>query len=108
MINHWLKRASEIVEKEVLLVRNTNDTMRIFHDMPAKLPVIFTYNPQTPEGDDYLGKIGVCHTIRMCKFGIEGVLKTAKKYHRYPLYILHNINLSREHPYWVIVYDGSM
>lgn len=108
MINYWLKRANEVAEKEVLLCKNGPDLHQLLKDMPGKLPVIFTYNPKTPMADDFLGRIGVCHTIRQCKFGIEGVLKSAKKYHRFPLYVLHNANLNRDHPYWVIIYDGSM
>lgn len=108
MVNYWLKRANEIIEKEVLLVRTSPDISRIWNEMPTKLPVIFTYTPKSLADEDYMGKIGVCHTIRMCKLGIEGVLKAAKKYHRYPLFILHNLRLSRDHLYWVVVYDGNM
>ena len=108
MVNYWLKRANQIIEREILLVKNNMDTKRIFDEMPGKLPVIFTYSPKAPAEDDYLGKIGICHNIRMCRLGIEGVLKTAKKYHRYPLFILHNLRLSRDNPFWVVIYDGSM
>lgn len=107
MINHWLRRANEIVEKEVLLVRNGADTNKLFHEMPSRLPVIFTYNPKSPQDEDYFGKIGVCHTIRLHNLGIEGVLKTRKKFHRYPLYVLHNLRFTSDQ-YWVVVYDGSI
>lgn len=107
MINFWLERSSEIIENDVLLVRDNGDIKRWHNMMPKVIPAIFnTVKTKTPVLSAFSNQIGSVHTIRMMKIGLEGTLEASRKYHKYPLYLLYNPKLTPKNHFWVVVYKN--
>jgi hypothetical protein len=103
MVNHWLDLANRPIEKEVILVKNSSETKGWYARMPSALSVIFP-DEQPKRPDAFCPKIGIAHHLRYTRFGIEGVLKMPKKFHKLSYYVLHDrINQPYE-PFWVVVY----
>jgi hypothetical protein len=100
-INYWLDRAMAVVENEVILVKQSSTTQGWFDKMPPTIPAIYP-------GKKYLGysdfspKIGLAHHLRLTRWGIEGVLKVPRKFHRYPFYVLYDKVQQPNEPFWVV------
>jgi hypothetical protein len=106
MINYWIERAEEIIEKEVVLVKNSGETRMWFDKMFSSLPIIYP-NKKPSRPDEFTPRIGSAKHLKLTRFGIEAVLKTHRKYQRLNFYVLHDkINQPHE-PFWVIFYNGQ-
>jgi hypothetical protein len=103
MNNYWLDRSLQIVEKEVILVKNSKETKMWYNKMSIVIPIIAPDNkPHQPE--DFHPKVGVAHNLKLGRHGIEAVLKTPRKYQRFSFYVLHDkINQPLE-PFWVVLF----
>lgn len=102
MKNFWLERALETIDTEILLVK-ANENIKIwFNKMPSRLPAIFPSTPLTT-AESYSPIIGHAIHIRVSKFGIEGVLRAPRKYHRYKHYVIYDINNHKE-PFWLVMH----
>lgn len=109
MINYWLERSREIIEKEVLLARKTlkTDLQTWFDKMPARISVVFCQTKtKNPDHSDLETPVGYVHHLKMMKLGIEGVLKAPKFYHRYPLYLLYYPRYDQAKPFWAVVHKS--
>jgi hypothetical protein len=104
MTNYWLERAYETMENEVVLVKNTPETKGWYDRMPSILPVIIPAVKQPRYPAEFTPKVGIVHHLRYTRFGIEGVLKMGRKYHRMNLYVLHDKTNQPYEPFWVILY----
>lgn len=103
MINFWLARSEEILEKEVILVKNSNETRAWFDKMASSIPIIYPgKKPTQPES--FTPKIGIAHHVKLTRFGIEAVLKTQRKYLRFHFYVLHDKINQPYNPFWVVIY----
>jgi hypothetical protein len=102
MNNYWLDRASETIEKEVILVKNSKETKMWYNKMSILIPIIAPlHKPQQP--GDFVPQVGVAHNLKLSRHGIEAVLKTSRKYQRFSFYVLHDkINQPLE-PFWVVL-----
>ena len=107
MINFWLARAATIVEREVILVKNTSDTKAWYDKMPNTLPIIYPSKKQPTNPSEFGPKVGMVHHLRHTRFGIEGVFKAPRKYHRMQYYVLHDKINYPSSPFWVIIYNES-
>jgi hypothetical protein len=105
MINYWIVRAEEIIEKEVVLIKNSGETRMWFDRMSSSIPIIYpTIKPSRPE--DFTPRIGTAHHLRLTRHGIEAVLKSQRRYQRLDFYVLHDkINQPKE-PFWVVFYKN--
>ncbi len=105
MRNYWLHRAEEIIETEVILVKNAGETRVWYEKMSNSLPII--YPEKKPRHPDEFGpQIGTAHHLRLTRHGIEAVLKSERRYQRLSFYVLHDkINQPNE-PFWVVFYKN--
>ena len=78
MLNYWIARAEEIVEKEVILVKNNGETRRWFDKMFSSIPIIFPIKKPSHSGD-FTPKIGTAHHLKLTRQGIEAVLKSQRR-----------------------------
>lgn len=101
--NHWLDLAYTIVEKEVLLVKLTHDTKKWYDKMPASIRVIAPTASELLHLDDFHPIVGKAHHLRLCKYGIEGVLKVPKKFHRYSLSVFFDKIRMPSEPFWIVL-----
>lgn len=101
-INYWLDRSMATIEREVILVKPSPQTQAWFDKMPSILPACCPSSKTISSFSDYGIKIGQAHHLRYTKFGIEGVLKIARKYHRYHFYVLYNKTLQPNDPFWIV------
>lgn len=107
MINYWLDRASAILEKEVILVKNTPETKNWYDKMPSVIPVILPSKKQPDSPSEFGPKVGIAHHLRYGRHGIEGVIKIPRKYHRFNYYVLHDKINQPTDPFWVILFQNS-
>lgn len=104
MINYWLSRAAVIMEREVILVKNSPETKVWYDKMPNVLPVIFPERKQPSYPAEFGPKVGIAHHLHYTRFGIEAVIKAPRKYQRLHYYVLHDKINQPSDPFWVIVY----
>lgn len=98
-INYWMDLSAAIIENEIILVKASSTTKHWFDRMPPKIKAIFPENkPVHPE--DFSPIVGEAHHLRLTKWGIEGVLKAPRRFHRYSNYVLYNQN--QVEPFWVV------
>ncbi len=102
LINYWLDRSMAIVEKETILVKPSPNTQAWFDKMPSIIPACCPLTKIIGSPQDYGPKIGHAHHLRMTKFGIEGVLKASRKYHRYSFYVFYNAVFQPTEPFWIV------
>jgi hypothetical protein len=101
--NYWLVRAMTVYENEVVLVNDSPNTKNWFDKMSQTIPVIApSAKPAIPE--DFEPTIGLAHHLRLTKWGIEGVLKIPRKYHRWQRYVIYDTKNQPKQPFWVILY----
>ena len=100
--NYWLDRSLTTIEKEVILVKTSPQTQAWFDRMPSIIPACNPLSKIITSQSEYGPKIGQAHHLRMTKFGIEGVLKTARKFHRYHFYVFYNKIFQPSEPFWVV------
>ena len=104
-VNYWLERSNMIIEKEVILVKpsHMNKAWLIYavHTMPSIIPAACPAVRYIHKAEDFGEKIGTAHHLRMTKFGIEAIIKVARRYLRYNYYVLKS-NLIPFEPFWVI------
>lgn len=104
MINYWLERANSLLEKEVVLVKNSTETRNWYDRMPNIIPIFYPIKKQPTSPTEFEPKVGIANHLRYTKFGIEAVLKMPRKYHRLAYYVLYdNINRPID-PFCVILY----
>ena len=106
MINYWLQRSDTIIEKELILVKQTTETKNWYDRMPNVTPVIFPDKKQPNSPSEFGPKVGFAHHLRYTKYGIEGVLKTSRKYHRLNYYVLHDKINQPASPFWIILFKN--
>lgn len=107
MINYWLHRADAVIENELILVKQTPDTKNWYDRMPNILPVIYPEMKQPASPSDFGPKVGIAHHLRYTRYGIEGVLKAPRKYHRLNYYVLHDkVNMPSD-PFWLILFKNQ-
>jgi hypothetical protein len=101
--NYWIKRALEVTENEVLLVKASPTTQDWFRKLPNRISVIY---PETKLAapEDFGPRVGVAYGFRLTKFGIEGIIRAAKKFQRYQSYIYFDENNQPKEPFWVIIH----
>jgi hypothetical protein len=104
MVNYWIDRAIEPIEKELILVKNAKETKHWYDRMPSLVPVMFTAQQKLKRPEDFGPKVGLAHHLRLTKFGIEAVIKAPRKYHRLPFYVIHDKVNQPETPFWVVFY----
>jgi hypothetical protein len=104
MTNYWLERGLVIVEREMILVKAAPETKGWYDKMPTVLPIIVPERKQPRYPSEFTPKVGVAHHLRYTRFGIEGVVKMPRKYHRMKLYVLHDKIAQPSEPFWVVVY----
>ncbi len=107
MNNYWLERAYTIIEKEVVLVKNTPETKGWYDRMPTVLSVIYPDRKQPRYPAEFAPKVGIAHHLRYTRYGIEGVLKMPRLYHRLNLYVLHDKIAQPKEPFWVILHKNT-
>lgn len=71
--------------------------------MPSRLPAIFPSSPLTTAGD-YGPTVGYAVHLRVSRFGIEGVLRAPRKYHRYKYYVIYDIKNHPGEPFWLVLH----
>ena len=91
-----------LTENEIILVKPSPQTQAWFDKMPPIIPACHPGCKLINGHGDYGPKVGQAHHLRMTKFGIEGVLKTNRKYHRYRFYVLYNKVFQPAEPFWII------
>ncbi len=106
MINYWLDVANKLIEKEVLLVKNSIETKNWYDRMPTIISVIFP-DSKPKRQDSFYPKVGIAHHLRYSRLGIEGVLKIPKKLHKLPYYVLHDYTNQPYEPFWVVIYKNN-
>lgn len=104
-MNFWLEKAYSIYENEVLLAKpGSDDLSRWYILMPNKIPVIYTEKkPIVLSEQDVNNVIGYVYYIRITKYGLEGILRTAKRYHRYHLFLTYH-PASYQDPFYVVIH----
>lgn len=104
MMNHWLNRALEIIEVEKIILKQGHQSQNWYNKMPKIIPAICpdVLQPKSPE--EFQPQVGLVHHLRLTKFGIEGVLKAPRKYHRYLSYILYDSKNKPNNPFWLILH----
>lgn len=103
LLNYWTERTDAVVEKEVLLVKASSNTSVWYNKMPVTLPIICPVLRVPKQPQDFTPKVGVAYHLKLSRFGIEGILKTQRKYQRYNNYVLYDIN-QLNCPFWVVLY----
>lgn len=103
MINYWVKRASEILERELLLVKQTDKTKDWFNLMPNKIKAIIGLKNYIISEEDFTSVIGHVHHLRYTRLGIEGVLETSRRFQRYNHLVYYNKKLMPHDPFWLIL-----
>jgi hypothetical protein len=97
MKNFWIERATQIIEEEVQLLEPSSKASQWFAIMGPRLPTYY-FEPEIPGI-----QVGWTHSIRLTRLGIEGVIRAARKYHRYN----HRLHYHQEaHPddqFWVVL-----
>lgn len=107
MTNFWLERASAIVEREVVIVKNALETKSWYDKMPNILSIFYPIKKQPTSPLEFEPKVGIANHLRYTKYGIEAVLKMPRKYHRLNYYVLYdNINRPID-PFCVILYANN-
>jgi hypothetical protein len=106
MINYWLDRALVPVENELILVKPSPTTQSWYEKMPSIIPACCPDVKIIIDSEDYGQKVGHAHHLRFTKFGIEGVLKAPRKYHRYSFYVLYNNVLQPKDPFWIVFHKN--
>ena len=107
IINYWLDRASAILERDLILVKNSPETKNWYDRMPTIIPVIYPDTKQPNCPSEFGPKIGIAHHLRYNRHGIEGVLKAPRKYHRLNYYVLHDKANMPADPFWVILFKND-
>lgn len=107
MINYWLDRSMALLEEEVLLVKSSPNLKKWFDKMPKALPACYSEVQVINDEEDYGPKVGLAHHLKLTKFGVEGVLKVARKYHRLERYVYYNANLRPKDPFWVVIHKNK-
>jgi len=100
--NYWLDRSLAVIEKEVILVKPSSSTQAWFDKMPSVIPACCPPSKTIKAPDEYGPKVGYAHHLRMTRYGIEGVVKTARKYHRYQFYVFYNLVFQPSEPFWIV------
>lgn len=106
MVNYWLDIADRLIEKEVILVKNSSETKNWYDKMPNVLSVIYP-DAQPKRPDAFNPKVGIAHHLRYTRFGIEGVLKIPKKLHKLSYYVLHDMINQPYEPFWVVIFKNA-
>jgi hypothetical protein len=101
--NFWLERALEVVETEILLVKASGNTKAWFNKMPSRIPAIFPSN-LLKTAEDYAPIVGYAVHLRISRFGIEGVLRAPRKYHRYKHYVIYDLKNHPGEPFWLVIH----
>jgi hypothetical protein len=101
-INYWLDRSMATMEKELILVKQSPNTQAWFNKMPSIIPACCPLSKTIKSAEEYGPKVGQAHHLRMTKYGIEGVLKAARKYHRYSFYVFYNSVFKPNEPFWIV------
>ncbi len=101
MENYWIQRSLTIVESEVILVKASPTTREWFDRMPRYLTAIC---PDLIPVEFFGPKIGHAYHIRLTKWGIEGILKAPRKFHRYQLFVLFDNAKQPQEPFWLVLH----
>ena len=104
MINFWIARSMDMMEREVVLVKSAPETKGWYDKMPSVISVICPEKQRPRYPAEFAPKVGMAHQLRYTRFGIEGVVKMPRKYHRMKLYVLHDKIAQPSEPFWVILY----
>lgn len=102
MHNFWLELSSTMIEKEVILVKNNSENKYWYDKMPTMLPAIYPEKKKLSCINDFQPQVGMAHHLRLTRFGIEGVLKLPRRFHRLLFYVLHDNQY--EQPFWVVLH----
>jgi hypothetical protein len=105
MLNYWISRTEEIVEKEVILVKNSGETRMWFDKMAYSIPIIYPVKTPTHPGD-FVPRVGTAHHLKLTKHGIEAVLKSQRRYQRLKFYVLHDKINQPSEPFWVVLHKN--
>jgi hypothetical protein len=102
LANYWLDRALEVIEDEKIFVKPGPNTETWFNRMPNMISAIAPeYALSVPE--DFTPRVGFAHHFRNTRFGIEGVLKVPRKFHRFRCYVYYDKEIQPSEPFWVIL-----
>jgi hypothetical protein len=100
MKNFWIERAESIVEREVLLISTGPLANRWFAQMSPRIPTWI-------KDSQAKYQVGWTHSIRLTSLGIEGVIRTARKYQRYPHALLRNMASPNSSEEFVVILEKS-
>ncbi len=90
-------------ENEMVLVAPSPNTKNWFDRMTKVIPAIIPdAKPTSPQ--EFAPIVGLAHHLRFTKWGIEGVLKAPKAYHRWRVYVLYDVYNQPNEPFWVVLH----
>lgn len=106
MGNFWINRITELYEKETVLVKPHPSLSIWYNQMSESLPIIAPVK-QPVQASEYVPIVGRCHHMRISKWGLEGVLKMPRKFHKYEHYMIFSQKVMPQEPFWVVIKVNS-